>query len=248
MIVMAVADMPERERKMIVASARSRAAYYTDDYWKYLESGSSEGMKKIAEETDRLDLACVDLTLKGSLPTAEAVRREHDGSYIILIADESISPVKYIRPSIQAESLMMKPLDKHQIDRAMNEAVGNCIKRLEIPDKEKYFVAETRGNKEMINYDRIIYFEAREKKVYLVTEREEYGFYDTIEGLMEQLDDTFIRCHRSFVVNSKRIRSIQLSAGLVYMDDGTELPLSRSYKPDLKQFMKSMKDNNSKGY
>ena len=65
---------------------------------------------------------------------------------------------------------------------------------------------------------------------------EEYGFYLTMDRLAEELPEQFLRCHRSFIVNSRKIRKIMLSQNLIGLEDGFDIPLSRSYKAVLKGF------------
>ena len=243
MIVMIVSDSPDSERRKILNCAESQAAYHTNEYWRFLESGSVSELSVSLEETDKVDMICLDLTMQGALDKAEEIRRNYKSAYITLIADGSISPVKYIRPSIQAESLMMKPLDKAQLDIVLGEAVQTYAKRLEAPLDKKVFIAENRGGRDLIEYEKILFFESREKKVFLSTACEEYGFYDTLDDLAVKLDDSFIRCHRSYIVNSAHISRVEISGSKVILDDGTELPLSRSYKPALKEYLKKRKNH-----
>lgn len=241
MVVVIVSDSPKAERKKIVESVKDHAAYYTDEQWECIESGTAAELEAALESTDRLDMACLDVTIDGNLQLAEQVRRDFSESYLMLVADQSISPVKYIRPTIQAESLMLKPLDKLQLKEVIGEAVSNYARRLQEPQDNRVFVVESGGERDLIEYDKILFFESREKKVFLSTEREEYGFYNTLDELEKSLKEGFIRCHRSYIVNKKRIAKVEISGSRVILDDGTELPLSRSFKPVIKEYLKENK-------
>lgn len=246
MIIMVVSDAPEDERIRIISSAKSQAAYHSDERWKFIESGSVAELVSSVLHADKVDMICLDLTMDGALAMAEELRGEYASAYMTLIADERISPVKYIRPSIHADSLMMKPLDKAQLDDVLGEAVSAYMRRIEGPADSRVFVAESRGERNLIEYSRILFFESREKKVFLSTESEEYGFYDTLDELEDRLDESFLRCHRSYIVNTGRISKIEISAGRVVLDDGTELPLSRSYKPAVKEYLSRRKSNGNR--
>lgn len=241
MIVMIVSDSPEKERLRIVDSARAQAAYQTDEQWRFVESGSVQELVSSVADMDKVDMICLDLTMEGALPMAERLRSEYESAYLTLIADSGISPVRYIRPSIHADSLMIKPLDDPQIEEVMEEAVSSYIRRLDGPDRNDIFIAENKGERNLIEYSRILFFEAREKKVFLSTEREEYGFYDTLDELEKRLDDRFLRCHRSYIINARRIAKVEISGSRVVMDDGTEVPLSRSFKPAVKEYLNRRK-------
>jgi two-component system LytT family response regulator len=58
--------------------------------------------------------------------------------------------------------------------------------------------------------------------------------------LAEQLDPTtFVRVHRSVIVNGKRVKQVQLQAEpVVVLDSGERLPLSRRFRPRLEAFLR----------
>ena len=94
---------------------------------------------------------------------------------------------------------------------------------------------ETREGRTYVPLAQIYYFEAREKRIYVRLKKQELAFYETMEHLTERLPDYFVRCHRSFIVNRQRIRRVMLSKSLIELEQGIQLPLSRSYKPAFKE-------------
>ena len=66
-------------------------------------------------------------------------------------------------------------------------------------------------------------------------EDREYGFYDTIDRLEQSLPPLFVRCHRSYLVNSGWIAGVKLSSGCLRLKNDIELPVSRSYKNRFKE-------------
>jgi DNA-binding LytR/AlgR family response regulator len=95
----------------------------------------------------------------------------------------------------------------------------------------------TRDGKTRIPYRKIAYFEASHKKINVRTGDQEFDFYDSIENLLYMVPDYFVRCHRSYLVNTKKIRKINLSEGLIEMDGGAVVLLSRTYKQDFKRLI-----------
>lgn len=239
MIGMLLADCPDGERKALLSVFRKMAGKYTDEYWQYTECGTLAEVRNSANE--KQDLMCLDITISGVLEMAEILHKSWPEAYMILIADSTISPIRYLRPSIGAESLLLKPLKKKMTEDVIEEAVSTFTGRFLKPDEEKMFVVESRGNRELLEFSKILYFEAREKKVFVNTGSREYGFYETLDELEKQYGDRLIRCHRSFLVSRSRIRNVMLSANLVFLDDGSEIPLSRSCKPAMKEFVQAGK-------
>lgn len=142
-----------------------------------------------------------------------------------------------MRPSIMAGSLMLRPLSKVQVQEVLEEAFQEFITRFQKSDDLGQFVIDNREGKWLMDYEQINYFEAREKKIFLNTDAREIPFYDTMENLEKRLPRFFIRCHRSFLINGKKIQKIQLGRNLVFLEQGWEIPVSRSYKAALKEHM-----------
>lgn len=240
MIAMLIADQPAAERKKLLQESKWQAARLTEDEWNWVECATSEEVLKRAEGGEKLDLLCLDLTMQTTdqmLSAAQLLRNAFPVAHMILIANGKISPVKYMRPAINAQSLLLKPLDQESVREVLSESIQSYVSKFKVKDDDQYFVVETRGERELISYDRILFYETREKKVFLNTGDMEYPFYDTLDQLEEKLSGRFLRCHRSYLVNRSKISKVYLSQNILTLDSGEELPLSRSYKPAIKQFM-----------
>ena len=237
MISMLIADGYTKERRAISLEAHEQAANHTDEYWNWMECADEKELESLIAQDPRLHLACLDITMRDAVDSAKAIRARSSETYMILIADMKISPVVYMRPSIGAESLLLRPLDRSQIREVLSEAVSTYAKRFLNAGDRKVFVLENRGSRELIEYDRIYYFESREKKLFCNTGNEEYPFYGTLDQLEEQLGEDFIRCHRSFLANKKKVARVFLSQNILELQDDIELPLSRSCKPLMKEFL-----------
>ena len=116
-----------------------------------------------------------------------------------------------------------------------SELFSELLRRYQKPDREKMFVLDNQDGRILIEYDAICFFEARNKKIYLNTGKEEYGFYGTIEQLEQELGERFLRCHRSFLVNRGKIERTVLSRNLLLLEGGFEIPVSRTYRPMMRQ-------------
>lgn len=238
MIIMVISDESNQERQCIVRYSKDLAGHFTDENWKMIQCASGQELEEVVKEKVPADMICVDITMSGALEMVKEMRRLVPTAYVILIANASISPLVYMRPAIGAESLMLKPLSETQIQEVLREAMEAYAMRFYKPDERRVFVVENRGGRSLIDYDRIYFFEARDKRVYLNTESEEYGFYDTLEQLDKRLEGAFLRCHRSFLVNKKKIVEVFLSQNRMVLKGELEVPLSRSYKPAVKEYLK----------
>lgn len=237
MIAMLIVDTRQKERRAIFMEAREQAAKHTEEYWEWIECTDGKELRALLKKNPRMHLVCLDVTMPEALDCAKEIRSRSSNTYMILIADMTVSPSLYMRPTIGAESLLLRPLDGKQIRDVISEAVCTYANRFLNREDTSVFVLESKGTRELIEFNHICYFESREKKLFCNTKDEEYPFYGTLDQLQEQLGNIFIRCHRSFLVNRKKIVRVFLSQNLLELEGEIELPLSRSCKPAIKEFL-----------
>jgi len=102
---------------------------------------------------------------------------------------------------------------------------------------EKAFL-EIMSNRKMtkIPYDEIIYIESLADYIKINTTNNEIVSKEKISHLTSRLPDTFLRIHRSFIVNKEQIRSFsytEVQVGDVYLNIG------RSYREVVRESLKS---------
>lgn len=236
MVEMLIFGTRKQEVDAIKRHARDYAALLTEELWDYACYSEIDQLKGFLNQNPLLDMACVDITVEESIEQVEKLRTNNKHAYITLVASTSISPATYMRPGIMAGSLLLKPLTENQIQKVLGEAFRTFVKRFDIQEQKEQFVIDSKMGKFFVDYENICYFEAREKKIFLITKAKEIAFYDTIEDLENRLPEQFARCHRSFLVNTSCIQQIHLGQNLLILENGDELPISRSYRKKFKEF------------
>lgn len=231
-------DRNERELNIISEILRDLAAYLSDEHWNMNSAVTLEGVAEFFKDKPILDMLLYDVTQKGAIDYLQEWRKTYKSTQLMLIADVQTSPMDYLKPGIMASSLLLRPWDVQQVKSVLKEFVSCCIQEKGNKDGKQSYVIESREGTLNIPYEQIYFFEAKEKKIFVCTGKEEYSFYYTIDKLDEELPDQFIRCHRGFIVNAEKIRKIMLSQNTIYLADGFDIPLSRSYKSVLKEFGK----------
>lgn len=225
-----------QERESLLKALRQAAAVLTEEKWQIEYFDKREQLDAFLKEDMLLDLMGYDVSGHGSISHLEQLRSRYQEPLLLLIADASMSPMEYIRPTILASSLLLRPLTPEKLRSAITELVENLMDQHQQGGEETLLV-ETREGKTYVPFSKIYYFEAREKKIYVRLQKQELTFYDTIENLSGRLPEMFIRCHRSFIVNKLRIQKVMLSKSVIELEQGMELPLSRSYKPAFKELL-----------
>lgn len=234
MVSMMVYDPHTEEMELMKKLIRQAAAVLTEEKWQMEFFARREQVAAFLKDRPLLDLACYDVSPKGSIDDLEQIRKDYQKMRLLLIADASMSPMEYIRPTILASSLLIRPISPEQAREQLMELVEQ-FRNQASPGQEESLVIETREGRTYVPLAQIYYFEAREKRVYVRLKKQELAFYETMEHLEERLPDYFVRCHRSFIVSRQRIRKVMLSKNLIELEQGMQIPLSRSYKPAFKE-------------
>ncbi|SFL17721.1 LytTr DNA-binding domain-containing protein [Lachnospiraceae bacterium KH1T2] len=236
MVSMLILDMDSAERVKICEAISDFTIRKGKESVSYLICDSKNEFEEILRAQEYLELSAVDI-VNNDIQCAVTLRSKYESAKILLIADASISPMKYLRPDILASSLLLRPIKERDMDRVIRDFVGAYYEEMDA-DTEAYFNMETRNGVLNIPYDRILYFEANSKKLYIRLADEEYNCYMTLDELTQMAPAFFERCHRSFVFNTKKVRKYVASENVLIMENGIEIPISRTYQTKIRRMMR----------
>lgn len=107
----------DKELRQITDEYKCLAAKCSDEQWHFEVSADANRICSAIESSINLDMACIDVTAKDGIDFAEKIHGLFSGCIIVLISDETVSPIKYIKPSIHASALLLRPIsEEHIID------------------------------------------------------------------------------------------------------------------------------------
>ena len=197
---------------------------------------SQRDWEKWIQADQMADIMICDVSINDNVASLKAARKRHPQAIIVPVADLSIPAYRYVCPEIAPYSLIWKPPVLEQVSEVMSQIIRIFEPHQTADDGEKdYFLLETRQSVHRIPYDQIYYFEARDKKCYLRLKAEEYAFYDTLGQLADRLPANFIRCHKSFLVNTDHVETFDRKERQLVLGGGLLLPVSRSYYASVKE-------------
>ncbi|MCD7773193.1 MAG: LytTR family transcriptional regulator DNA-binding domain-containing protein [Ruminococcus sp.] len=235
MITMLICSTNARELQFILSKCKRLGELCSDERWNYVTCTDENTLTEALNKCECYDIACIDLTLKNGLETAQRLRRVNPAAHIMVIANKNISPLEYVRPSVVPAGLMLRPLNGKTLAESLEENLSAYLKSFYGDNSVASFAIDNKEGRRLIPYTQIMYFEAREKKISLFTLNREYSFYDTLDNLSEMLPDNFIRCHRGFIVNREKISQIMLSQNTIILTNGGMIPTSRTYRAVVKE-------------
>lgn len=217
------------EEQIIRKCLSKLTAYYTEEKLEIETFSTAAALLVQLEKTDLLDMAIIDVTSSQALEIARMIRRDFSQAEILVIADISVSPMRYMHPSIRASALLLRPIERGW-ENALRDFYEVLLTKNCKEQKKDVLWIENRDDTFRIPFAQIYYLEAREKKIFIRTKLEEFGVNGTIERFTEQLPENFVRCHRSFIVNMEYITQIKLSENILYLGNRLFVPVSRSYR------------------
>lgn len=224
-----------KELKLLKDTGFEVSCRLSEDDWDFQTYHELKAVYELLEKNPILDLALVDISGSDEVRLCEQIRKKSSSMYLILLTDQTVSPMLYIKPTVMASSLILRPITRDGITSVFTEAVKEIVRSRTDGENGDVFVVDNRDGKRFIPLEQISFFESRNKKIFINTGYEEYSFYDTLDEIEERLGDSFVRCHRSFIVSRGKIKKVMLSGGILLLEGGFEIPLSRSYKSYFKE-------------
>ena len=184
---------------------------------------SGESLITSYQAGDRFEIILLDIRLKklNGIETAEIIRSYDNKVSIIIIT--FLIEYAVIGYSVKANDFILKPIDKNKFNLVFNRIIK------EINNKYLYII-EKRDEKIILDLKEIYYIESFGRKIVVHTKNKSYECCNSISKEEKKLKSNgFIRTHRSYLVNMKKIYRIKNTE--ILLDNNTSIPLSqKKYK------------------
>jgi DNA-binding LytR/AlgR family response regulator len=138
---------------------------------------------------------------------------------------------------VSALNYLMKPVREEKLFEVLDKA------RKSLHRKQRSILITSDGEVHRISIGQIMLCESFAHRTVITTKTKIYDVKLPISELESQLDDTFIRCHRSYIAAINHISRISKTD--VLLDNGKKIPLSRRLYDEVNQaFIKYFKGDN----
>lgn len=135
---------------------------------------------------------------------------------------------------------LVKPISPERFEKAIQKALATEVKATSNKPESTEKVELSSGNDLYVNIDRrlikidipsIYLIEAKGDYINVKTEGKNYIVHSTLKKIEEKLpQELFLKVHRSFIINTKKIIDIEDNSVLIKKD---VIPVSRSNRPEL---------------
>lgn len=107
--------------------------------------------------------------------------------------------------------------------------------RMQNSNSDGKLVIRYKGSVNMIPLEDIVYMESRLHKVNIVLDKMVYQCNGKLEQLRDRLNEYFLQCHKSYVVNIKHIQSFRRYE--IILDNGMVIPVSKKRYMEVKMYL-----------
>lgn len=186
---------------------------------KILTFPSAEAFFFQYEEEQDFDILLLDIEMKemNGVDLAKKVRQGNDGVQIVFITGYP----DFIAEGYEVSALhyLMKPVSCEKLYAVLDKAAANLAKA------EKRLCVTHDRRTDFIPLSKILYVEAQKQYVLIHTFGETYRIKQTFAETLDELDEFFFKCQRSFCVNLCHVTQIKSSC--VRLKNGEEVPVTR---------------------
>lgn len=170
---------------------------------------------------------------------AQQIRLFDPRGFIIFITAHSELSYMTFQYRVEAMDFVLKD-NLAEAKVKIRECLLNAMERYTLQTNKihKVYTMELGGRKVSVDYDEIFFFETSRNihKVILHAKDRQIEFYGAIKELTSILDDNFVRCHRSFLVNKNNIKEVDAKNRIIYFNNGETCLMSTRM---MKEFRKS---------
>ena len=181
--------------------------------------GSAESLLFEREGEKPADIFLLDIQMKGidGVRLAKKIRENNGSSQIIFITGYP----DFIAEGYEVSALnyLMKPVGREKLFGELDRAVINLGRA------EKALTLQTGDGAARFALSEILYIEAFGHGAAVVTKDGPHEVRDGIGGIEASLDESFVKCHRSYIVGIRHVKLITKTDAV--LDDGAKVPLSR---------------------
>lgn len=101
---------------------------------------------------------------------------------------------------------------------------------METKSEKGWLYLKSQGTMNRIHLDDVCMVQALNKKIEIHTNSQVLTVYASMDNMAEQLDERFVRCHRSYFVNREMIQFVDFRNFCIQLMDGSTVPFARSFR------------------
>lgn len=166
----------------------------------------------------RFDLMFLDIMLgsDNGISVAKTVCARQPDARVVFITAHLLDFAEKIFDGVRPYGYIGKPPDKERVGLYIRRAEGECAR------EGRCLTVSRRGVEYNLSLSGIRYIESEGRRALVHSGSEIISVYERLDNLSHQLDDRFVRCHQSFIVNLEYVTAVEKDSFSVD-DNGTSV-------------------------
>lgn len=193
---------------------------YDIDYKCHIYKGYTESWKEYAQKEDGFKIYILDIkTENGSgLDAARLIREEYDDWVSMIIIITAYSQYKY--DALGKRLMLVDFINKlDNCSENLHKALSICMKNYDKRPKTLRYVYKNIAYNIALGQINYIEKELDMKRCIIKTTSDEFYIPGSLNNVMKKLDNRFIKCSRSTIVNTERIESYNIKTNVITFKD-----------------------------
>ena len=220
------------QRKSIVQIIKNTVLIEELDMQLILDTPNPYELLETVKTSQNTGIYFLDIDLKcdmNGMKLAQQLRLYDPRCFIIFVTSHSELSYMTFQYRVEAMDFVLKD-NPAEAKVKIRECLLNALERytLQTNKTHKVYTIEIGDRRISVDYNDILFFETSSNihKVILHAKDRQIEFSSTIKELEKILDDTFVRCHRSFLVNKNNIQEIDTKNRIIYFINGETCHMS----------------------
>lgn len=204
--------------------------------YEVLEPAISYTEAMLTIEKEKPDIAILDIMLSGKktgIDIAKEIRERFHFPFIFLTSNSdpiTLNQAKEVMPP----AYLIKPFSKEELFTSIEIAISNFSKKelqTEKNTSKNVIFIKDKGSFLKVKLDDILYLKSSHVYVELfLVNKKKLLVRKSLSSLQADLNEDFVRVHRSFIVNVNHIREIKSDSIHILQET---IPLGKKYKDEL---------------
>mgnify|MGYP005837741411 CR=1 FL=1 len=183
------------------------------------------------ENYNQVDLMFIDIEMP-EMTGLEFLKTFKAKPLVIIISAKTQYAIDAL--DLDAIDYLLKPIEYARFLKAVNKAKDIFKNKTEIKEN-CVFIKDINSSLVRLYFEEILWIEALENYIIIFTEKDKYTVHFTMKSIETKFpDSTFMRIHRSYIVNLQRIVAIDDSNVYVdYLGKRKPIPLAKGMRENL---------------
>lgn len=163
----------------------------------------------------------------------EEIRSRDDEGYMILISNDAQTSYLSFKHRLHVSESILE----EEQERVVHRLRETLIKIYRQERSRNFTLVQGKYSKKTIPYESIIAFKSSSRShcVEIQLDGEVVTFRGALGQILSQLDQRFVRCHRSLIVNINKVTELNKKANCIKVNNNTEFKVSIEGCKKLKQ-------------